>query len=273
MSLRLDGLVNVAAAESVFLGVDSVLHEAAVGSHDPPPRPVDAANPAALDLKDRLVELHDDPSVPAAVDPLPRALDDPGRQPPTRAQAKLKSMVDQVGTPVVQDGACLFHLAAPGSRHGMTADGTLEEQRTADQALVQKLLDGHEIPVPPPIVKDRQHPARSISRRDHGVGLDAGERHHLVNDAVFARVESTDGEVRVRVVRSGDHDKLHGLVIERLVQALVSLHVPEPHRLGANLGITRHDPMKRQLWLPPDERTVKGPSRQAMTHHDCRNHV
>ena len=77
----------------------------------------------------------------------------------------------------------------------------------------------------------------------------------------------------MRVVRGGDHDELHGLVSERLVQVLISLHAPEPHRLGANLGIARHDPMKRQLRLPPDERTVKGPSRQAMSHHDCRNHV
>ena len=48
----------------------------------------------------------------AAIDSLPGALQDPGRQPAAGTQAELKRLIDQVRPPVVQDGTRLIELAA-----------------------------------------------------------------------------------------------------------------------------------------------------------------
>src|SRR5262249_51017423 len=93
---RLGGAVDVAGAEGVFLRIDAVLDESAVGADDPPAGPVDPADPAVLDLEERVVELHDDPAVAAAVDALPDAGAQPGEEASARAQVELEGLVDQV---------------------------------------------------------------------------------------------------------------------------------------------------------------------------------
>ena len=56
-------------AQCVFLGIDTVFDEAAVGADDPPAGPVDPANPAGLGLEDGVVELENDPPMTAASTP------------------------------------------------------------------------------------------------------------------------------------------------------------------------------------------------------------
>ena len=116
MSWLFLGPVDVAGAKGVFLGVDAVLHEAAVGAHDPPSRAVEPADPAGFNLKEHSVEFEDDPPVPAGIDAVPGCRRDPGAEPAARPQAELECLVDQVRTPVVEDRAGRGGAAAPRSR-------------------------------------------------------------------------------------------------------------------------------------------------------------
>ena len=200
--------------------------------------------------KSDVVELQDDPAVPAAVDALPGAGDQPGREPPARAQAELEGLVDQVRAPVVEDRARPPRRWPRQPRGGgVAADRALEEQRPADQPLCEHVLDGQEVPVPAPVVEDREHAARAVAGGDHPVGLGGRERHHLVDDAVLAGLERPDGQLGV-ACRAGVAITTSSTVGvgQGLVEVGVAAHVlaPERHGLGADLGVAGDDPVQPQ---------------------------
>ena len=233
-----------------------VLDEAALGPDDPPSRPVDPADPAGLDLEEDVVELQDDPAVAAAVDALPGARRQPGGEPPARPEAELERLVDQVRAPVVEDRPGGRGAAAPSSRGGGAADGALEQQRPADPAPVEDVLDGGVVPVPPPIVEDRQHPARSVARGDHPVGIPRSmSAMTLSTTQCRDGVERPHGQLGVRVVGRGDDDQLDRRVGEGLVELGIAADAvaPEGHRLLADPRVAGDDPVQPQPRLAPDQ--------------------
>ena len=109
---------------------------------------------------------------------------------------------------------------------GVAADRALNQQRAADQSPGQHVSNRDEIPVPPSIVKDRQHTARPIAGGDHPVGLGGGQSHHLVDHAIAAGVERLHGKLGMCVVRRGqDHELDHG-ILECLLKAGIATDVP-----------------------------------------------
>ena len=80
---RFLGSIDVSGAKCVFLWVDPILDETAVGTEDPPTRAVEPANPAGFDLKEDVVELQHDAPVSRGIDAFPGAS---VSQPVTRRQ-------------------------------------------------------------------------------------------------------------------------------------------------------------------------------------------
>ena len=103
MAWRFGCPVDVAGAKRVFLGIDPIFDESALGADDPPAGPVEPANPARFDLEEDVVELEHHPAVAAAIDAFPGGGGYPCRHPPARAKSQLQGLIDQVRTPVVQN--------------------------------------------------------------------------------------------------------------------------------------------------------------------------
>lgn len=176
--------------------------------------------------------------------------------------------------PVVQDRAGGRGAAAPAARCGEPADRTLDEQRPAERAPDEDVLDRRKVPIPSPVVKDRQHASRAIARGDHPVSVSGRQRHHLVHHAVSRRLERAHGQLGVRVVRRRDHHQSDDGIGQGVIQGGIAVNAlaPEHHGLGPDGGITRDDPVQSQPRLPADQWTVERPARQTVADDDGRNH-
>ncbi len=111
---RFGRAVDVAGAEGVFLGVDSMLDEPSSGTNDPPAGPVDSADSARFHLKDDVVKLEHHAAVAAAVNAFPGGGGDPCGHAMAGPQSELKGLIDQVSAPVVQDRSRHVRAPTPG---------------------------------------------------------------------------------------------------------------------------------------------------------------
>ena len=211
----------------------------------------------------------------AAIDVGPRGGDDPGGHTPAGAEAELQRLIHQVRTPVVQDCARRMRMTAPAPRRCVAADRALDKQRPANRSSGKQLLDGQEIPVPAPVVKDRKHASGAVAGGDHPFGIRHGECHDLVDHAVFAGLESSDRQIGVAVVGSGDDHEFNGRIGQGIVEFGIAAHsvAPELQSLRADVGVARHDSMHPETGLAADQGTVKRSARQAMADHDRWDHV
>jgi hypothetical protein len=212
--------------------------------------------------------------VSAAVDAFPRGGGQPGGQPPAGAEAKLERLIDQVSPPVVQDRAGRFGAGPPRAGWCVPAHGTFNQDRLADQSVGQKLLDGQKIPVPAPVVKDRQQASGPIAGGDHPIRIKCVERHHLFDDAMFTGIEGPDSERGMAVVRGGDHDQFDSGVSQGVVKVSVASDVvtPQADRFGTHPRVASNDPVQPEPRLASDQRAVKRPTRQAMANHNRSDH-
>ena len=189
-----------------------------------------------------------------------------------RAQSELKGLVDQMCAPVVQDRPGRVGLAAPAPRRGVAADRAFKEDRPADHALLEQLLHRQVVPVPAAVVEDREHAARAVAGGDHPVGVGRGEGHHLVDHAMFARIQGPDGQIGVAVVRGRDHDELDGGVGQGVRPDRHSHARPSPQSARASAADRgRREPRSRvssRSGWRRIKRTVKCPARQAMADDD-----
>ena len=87
-----------------------------------------------------------------------------------------------------------------------------------------------------------------------------------------AGIESANGEIRVRLVGRGDDQQLDGGVLEGLIEAGVTAHVPELLGLGSHHVVAGHDPVEAQFRLPLDEWAMEITARQTVANHNCPDH-
>ena len=253
------GFIDIAAAEGVFLWVDAVLHETAVGAQDPPARTLEPADAARFNLKEHCVEFEDDAPMPPGIDAFPRCGRDPCAQLAARSQAKLERLVDQMGTPVVEDRTGRGHAAAPGFRWCIAADCAFKEQRTSEAARYEQVAHGQVVPIPAAVVEDRQQAAGPIAGLDHAIGIGRRQRHHLVDDAVAAGVERFHGKLGMSIVRRGDHHELDLGVGQSRFQVGVAAHAFSAfgYRLSTNLWIASDNPVQQEAGLTAHQGAMK----------------
>ena len=130
--------VDVAGAEGVFLGIDPVLDEAALGADDPPAGPVDPADPAGSTWKStssnsRTIRPCPPVSTPSQGAGVSQAAS--RRQGPRPSWRAWSTRWAPQSCRIVPAGR---GAAAPAARRRVAADRALEEQRPADQALCER---------------------------------------------------------------------------------------------------------------------------------------
>ena len=197
-------------------------------------------------VKEHVVEFEHHPAVTAAIDAFPGGGGDPGRDATAGAKSELKSLIDQVRAPVVQDrtrrvGAARASRAAARTGRPSSQRGWAGRSRPSSSNFLHRQV----VPIPAPVVKDREHAAGAVAGGDHPVGVGGGEGHHLVDHAVFARIQRPDSQIGVAVVGGRDHDELDGGVGQGVVQIGIAAHVVAPECQGLRANARRRAPRFR----------------------------
>jgi len=230
-------------------------------------------DPARLDMKLHVIELEKDPAMPSAIDSWPGGGDELSRDPAARSETELESLVNLVSAPVVQDCASPGRIASPGARRGVAADGALEENGPTDQPLLNHISKRGEIPIPAPVVEDREHFARAVTRGDHPVRLGGRKGHDLIHHAVLARLESTDDKLFMRVVGRGDDDQIHVGVNKDGVDARIAHASPGRRRFRPKRWVASHHPAQVEVALARDQGAMKDASRQTISDYHRLKHA
>jgi hypothetical protein len=121
-------------------------------------------------------------------------------------------------------------------------------------------------------VEDREHPPRGVAGGDHPVGLGRRQGHHLVHDAVLA-ASST------RIASSA----CESCGVAMTTRSVAGRRAPRPggepadlpgtDRLGADLGVTRHDAVQASAPLADGSTAMEGPPCEPVAHDDRGDHV
>ena len=122
----------------------------------------------------------------------------------------------------------------------------------------QHALSVRIVPIPAPVVEDREHPARGVAGGDHPVGLGGRQRHHLVHDAVLARLRAPGRPAR-RASRAGvamTTRSVTGSASPRRGRQIPGHPRSRPPRRGS--GIAGDDSVQPHLRLSADQRAMGG---------------